>query len=137
MTAVHEPGDVWHIGWDWHADMWYVEPPFDVDLDEPIKWFNERHQAFDFVDDWIREQPVAVSVVDQAEAVARFDRNPETKARVQAAESRIEQAVPVEVAEPVRVVEGAAPVYVPSTLAEARTPREERLARYQATVGRL
>lgn len=133
MTAVHEPGDVWHIGWDWHADMWYVEPPFDVDLDEPIKWFNERHQAFDFVDDWIREQPVSVSVVDQVDSpAARLDRNPETKARVEAAHARIEEAVPVYVPEPPRQVSG--PVYVPQ-IQEARTPQEIRLAEYAARVG--
>lgn len=65
MTQIHEPGEVWHVGWDWHADLWFVEPPEDVELDDPILWFNERHQAFEFIDDWIRTQPVQASVVDE------------------------------------------------------------------------
>lgn len=64
MSPIHEPGEAWHIGWEWHADLWFVEPPFDVELDEPIKWFNVRHEAFEFVEKQIREQPVRVSVVD-------------------------------------------------------------------------
>lgn len=69
MSRLHEVGDVWGIHWDWHAEMWFVEPPFDVELDEPIKWFNERSEAFEFVDEQIRSQPVKVSVVDQTDAV--------------------------------------------------------------------
>ena len=82
MTAVHEPGEVWHIGWDWHAHMWFVEPPFDVELDDPMVWFNDRDKAFGFVDQWIREQPVQASVVDQIEqkfedlTVVRHEDNP-------------------------------------------------------------
>lgn len=65
MSQIHEPGDAWHIGWDWHAGMWFVEPPFDVDLEEPMLWFNERYEAFEKVDQFIREQPVQGSVIDE------------------------------------------------------------------------
>jgi hypothetical protein len=82
MSQIHEPGDAWHIGWDWHAGMWFVEPPFSVDLDEPMLWFNERHEAFEKVDEFIREQPVRASVVDEIPAppvdltVIRHEDNP-------------------------------------------------------------
>jgi hypothetical protein len=129
MSAVHEPGEVWHIGWDWFAHMWYVEPPFDVELDEPIKWFNERGQAFNFVDDWIRSQPVQASVIDQmdtgpAETIALPDEG--TDLAVQYVPPR------VEVPEPVRQM--VAPVHIPS-LEEAQTKQEARLAEYAQRVG--
>lgn len=82
MSQVHEPGEVWHVGWDWHAHMWFVEPPFDVELDDPMVWFNDRDDAFGFVDQWIREQPVQASVVDQLEqkfeqtGILRHEDNP-------------------------------------------------------------
>lgn len=127
MTAIHDPGDVWHIGWDWHADLWFVEPPFDVELDEPIKWFNQRHEAFEFVDDQIRRQPVQVSVFDHVDSSNVVDATPPP-----------EQTVPyvraTEVPEPQRVARPVHPVYVPP-IEEARNPKEARLAQYAATVG--
>jgi hypothetical protein len=92
MTATHEPGEVWHIGWDWHADMWYVEPPYDVELDEPMKWFHDRYKAFDFVDEWLRSMPVQATL---AEDVERLARNPETVAAIQRGEQHIQDAVVV------------------------------------------
>jgi|SRR6478735_6157594 len=111
MTALHEPGEAWHIGWDWHADMWYVEPPFDAELPdgEPMKWFNHRNEAFEFVDEQIREQPVMASVVDEippnpVEAtVIRHEDNPHLPRYV----PKIER-MPEPAPEPVRVLSEAA-----------------------------
>lgn len=125
MTQLREPGEVWHIGWDWHANMWYVEPPFDVDLDEPIKWFNDRHEAFDFVDTWIREQPVQASVLDQVD-------EPPPEFETLTPESVEDSPVYVHVPEQVREV--SAPVHIPR-LEEATSKREARLAEYAARVG--
>ena len=134
MTKLREPGEVWHVGWDWFAHMWYVEPPFDVELDEPIKWFNDRDQAFEFVDDWIREQPVGVSVIDQAEV------NTEPVVPIP-----LEETVTVDVPyvprsredqimEPPRVVSQPVPVHIP-TPEEATTAAERRVAEYAQRVG--
>lgn len=67
MTQIHEAGEVWHIGWDWYAAMWFVEPPDDVELPdgEPMLWYADRDKAFGFVDTQIREQPVINSPVDE------------------------------------------------------------------------
>ena len=128
MAALHEPGEVWHIGWDWYAHMWFVEPPFDVDLDEPIKWFTDRHQAFDYVDEWIRTQPVQVSVLDQMDVPTPEPPQPEFD--VVTPEPVAD--VPVYTPEPVR--ELSAPVHIPS-LEEAQTAQERRLAEYARRVG--
>ena len=127
MTQLHEPGEVWHVGWDWYAHMWFVEPPFDVDLDEPIKWFNERHTAFEFVDDWIREQPVQASVVEQAE----INHDPEAVREFEVINEEPVSEVPVYVPEPKRVLSD---VHIP-TPEEAQTERERRLAAYNQRVG--
>jgi hypothetical protein len=92
--------------------MWYVEPPDEVELDEPIMWFNERHQAFEFVDDQIREQPVRASVVDEIPqrqfttadlTVLRHEDNPLLPRYVPKAERQPEQQ-----REPLRVNSDAA-----------------------------
>lgn len=133
MTMLHEPGEVWHIGWDWYAHMWFVEPPFDIELDEPIKWFNDRSDAFDYVDDWIRTQPVQVGVVEQSEAdsgvvilpdVATWENEGGPIARVP--RSRDEQVV-----EPPRVL---SEVHIP-TPDEAQNAQQRRIAEYNQRVG--
>lgn len=92
MSQIHEPGEAWHIGWDWHAGMWFVEPPFDVDLEEPMLWFTERYQAFEKVDQFIREQPLLVDVVSEIQpvredlTVIRHEDNPLIPAYVPKAE---------------------------------------------------
>lgn len=112
MTQLHEPGEAWHIGWDWHADMWYVEPPFDVEFEdgEPMKWFHDRAEAFEEVDRFIREQPVQASIVDEIEqkfepTVLRHEDNPLLQgdnkippalAKAQAAQRHSKPAEPVE-----------------------------------------
>lgn len=109
MSQIHEPGEAWHIGWDWHAGMWFVEPPFDVDLDEPMLWFNERHQAFEKVDQFIREQPLLVDVVSEIQpvredlTVIRHEDNPLIPAYVPKAERKPEPEP-----EPIRVASDAA-----------------------------
>lgn len=50
--------DKWHIGWEWHANMWYVEPPVSMMDDVDVKWFEDRSEAFQWVDDQIRSQEV-------------------------------------------------------------------------------
>ena|SRR5690349_10324600 len=127
MSAVHEPGEVWHIGWDWFAHMWFVEPPFDVDLDEPMKWFTEREDAFDYVDTWIREQPVQASVVDQAEVVQGFVPEPVDDVVVPRAERSREATI----TEPPRVLSD---VHIP-TAEEAQTEQQQRVAAYAQQVG--
>jgi hypothetical protein len=134
MTKLREPGEVWHIGWDWYAHMWFVEPPFDVDLDEPIKWFNDRDEAFNFVDDWIREQPVQASIVDQAEInheVVAVDTSTwdDDGGSIIPPRSRAEQVI-----EPPRVLSVPAPVHIP-TPEEATTAAERRVAEYAQRVG--
>ena len=112
MSQIHEPGEVWHVGWDWYADMWYVEPPFDVELDEPIKWYSERQEAFDFVDEWFRTQAPATDLTPPPAG------EPE------------QQVVSNPVAEPVRVVE-----YPMEPNQEYEENRVRRLAEYKARVG--
>lgn len=132
MTKLREPGEVWHIGWDWYAHMWFVEPPFDVELEEPIKWFHERNQAFEFVDDWIREQPVQASIVDVAEISHDIIPLPEETVTVDipyVPRSREEQVL-----EPPRVLSDPAPVRIP-TPEEATSAAERRVAEYAQRVG--
>lgn len=132
MTKLREPGEVWHVGWDWYAHMWFVEPPFDVELDEPIKWFNERHDAFDFVDTWIREQPVQASVVEQSEVtqgalvIALPDEN--------VTDFRVPRSREEQITEPPRVLSQPVPVHIP-TPEEATTNAERRVAEYAQRVG--
>lgn len=130
MTQLREPGEAWHIGWDWHADMWYVEPPFDVELDEPIKWFSNRDEAFNYVDDWIRKQPVQVSVIDRSEIAANLI--PLTDEGTDLAVLPPRGTTAIVAPEPVR--EMSAPVHIPS-LEEATTRHEQRLAEYAQRVG--
>ena len=132
MSQVHEPGEVWHVGWDWHAHMWFVEPPFDVELEEPMIWFNERDEALGFVDQWIREQPVQASVVDEIEhkyepTVIRHEDNPLLKPdndippALRKAQEAQRRAKPMEDVEPRRVY--------------ASPAAEDRVAAYAERVG--
>lgn len=132
MTKLREPGEVWHIGWDWYAHMWYVEPPFDVELEEPIKWFHERSDAFNFVDDWIREQPVQASIVDQAEINHELVTVEEED--VDAVPPYVPRSRDETITEPPRVLSTPVPVHIP-TPEEATTAAERRVAEYAQRVG--
>ncbi len=56
--------DKWFIGWEWHAGMWYVDPPVGIELDDEA-WFTDRAKAFAFVDEQLQKQPVQNSLVDE------------------------------------------------------------------------
>jgi hypothetical protein len=55
--------DKWYIGWDWFAQMWWVDPPLGCP-DQDQKWFTDRADAFEYMDEWLRKQDVEFEGLD-------------------------------------------------------------------------
>jgi hypothetical protein len=126
-----------HIGWDWHANLWFVEPPVAYDeLDVGTRYYVDRDQAFEAVDTMIREQPV------QRDPITDELLREELAQIVDNADDPLPPREPVRqtAAEPVRRVSTSETnrrrYGVANPLAEQPlTSREERLSQYQWAVG--